>query len=129
MSEAIKSQLEKDRFLALTENDTFHSVNTNHVRHAIISIFGKNDKNKICLYGPYTVPVKSWGGSEDIDVIFDQASPHVTKLSSVLSVMVQGGVEGTAGSEHHTHGSFFKKIHNTELHQEDIEGDWTPGSA
>ena len=51
-------------------------MNTKHGRHARISIFGKNDKNKICLYGPYTTPVKSWGGSEDIDAIFDQAMIH-----------------------------------------------------
>jgi len=35
--------------------------------------------------------------------------PHVALLSSVLSVMIQGGVEGTAGSEYHTHSSFFIK--------------------
>ena len=69
-----ENQLEEDRFIVLIGNDTFHSVNTNHVRHARISIFVENDKNKICLYGPYTAPVKSWGGSEDIEAIFDHPS-------------------------------------------------------
>ena len=59
LSGVIKNYFEKDRSTVLTENGTFHSVNTNHVRHARISIFVKNIKDEICLLGSYTAPVKS----------------------------------------------------------------------